>query len=393
MSIQSIEAKGIDMDDLDRDYPQALLATHAPPCLSLYQPTHPAHPDKQQDVIRFRNLVRTLETSLQQGHAGREVAGLLAPLRELGDNDGFWNRVLHGLAVLRNPDGFHVYRLQRPVPEIAVVADSFHTKPLLRIQQSADRYQVLGLSRSRARLFEGNRDALSEVDLGVAVPATPSDATTDGARDTERATRVYGASTAEGTTRHGTAEHRVADNETERFFRAVDRAVAEQHSQPSGLPLLLAALPENHNPFRKVSTNPLLLDAALDVNADDLTLDELRQRAWQAIEPAYLRRLAGLLDTIHAAVARHAGSLDLADIARAAQQGRVATMLIDADRHVAGRLDPRSGAISLAPEPGPAMADLLDDVGEQVLRTGGEVVVVPTARMPSDSGAAAAYRY
>ena len=100
-----------------------------------------------------------------------------------------------------------------------------------------------------------------------------------------------------------------------------------------------------------------------------------------------------MLDTIHAAAARNAGSLDLADIARAAQQGRVATLLIDADRHVAGQLDPATGAISLAPAPNPAIADLLDDVGEVVLRAGGEVVVVPSARMPSDSGVAAAYRY
>src|SRR5690606_27932622 len=51
------------------------------------------------------------------------------------------------------------------VPERAVVADTSHLKPLLRIQQSADRYQVLGLSRDAVKLFEGNRDVLDEVEL------------------------------------------------------------------------------------------------------------------------------------------------------------------------------------------------------------------------------------
>jgi hypothetical protein len=37
--------------------------------------------------------------------------------------------------------------------------------------------------------------------------------------------------------------------------------------------------------------------------------------------------------------------------------------------------------------------DLLDDLGERVLATGGEVVVVPTERMPTESGLAAIYRY
>ena len=48
---------------------------------------------------------------------------------------------------------------------VAIVADSFHTKPLMRIVQSADRYQILALSRDSARLFEGNRDRVDEIDL------------------------------------------------------------------------------------------------------------------------------------------------------------------------------------------------------------------------------------
>jgi hypothetical protein len=142
-----------------------------------------------------------------------------------------------------------------------------------------------------------------------------------------------------------------------------------------------------------VSANPLRLDVSLDVHPDDLSLDALRQRAWQAIEPAYLARLAGLLDEIHAAVARHEGSLDLADIARAAQEGRVATLLVDADRHIAGRLDFASGAVSVAANADASSGDLLDDVAEEALRRGAEVVVVPPGRMPFDSGAAARYRY
>jgi hypothetical protein len=381
------------MDKLDHDYPQRLLAPHAPPCLSLYQPTHATHPDKAQDVIRFRNLLKSLDASVQRrGLSGRDVAALLAPLDALAGDRGFWNHALQGLAVLRNPDATYVYRLQRSVPELAIVTDSFHTKPLLRIQQSADRFQILALSRARARLFEGNRDAIAEIDVSGVMP-TPSEAGAEGS-EFERATRIYGATTAEGITRHGTGgERHFRENETERFFRAVDRAVSEHYSQPSGLPLLLATLPENRHAFRAVTTNPRLLDATLDVNAEDLSETELRDRAWQAILPSYVARLAALLDGIHAATARHAGSLDLADVARAAYQGRVATVLIDADRRIAGTIDAATGALAIDALAHPAGADVLDDVGEQVLRTGGEVIVVPSERMPSDSGVAAAFRY
>ena len=79
-------------------------------------------------------------------------------------------------------------------------------------------------------------------------------------------------------------------------------------------------------------------------------------------------------------------------MAQAALDGRVATVLIEADRQLPGRVDAQTGAITrtAAAELGD---DLLDDVGELVLRTGGDAVVVPAERMPTGTGLAAIYRY
>ncbi len=41
----------------------------------------------------------------------------------------------------------------------------------------------------------------------------------------------------------------------------------------------------------------------------------------------------------------------------------------------------------------PEVDDLLDDLGEIVLRMKGEVIVLPAERMPSESGVAAIYRF
>ena len=76
------------------------------------------------------------------------------------------NHTLDGLAVFASPDSFRAYRLQRTVPELTVVADSLHVKPILRFVQSADRYQVLCLSRQEAKLYEGNRDNLDPIEPG-----------------------------------------------------------------------------------------------------------------------------------------------------------------------------------------------------------------------------------
>lgn len=159
------------------------------------------------------------------------------------------------------------------------------------------------------------------------------------------------------------------------------------------MPVLLAALPEHHHLFRTVSRNPFLMADAIDAYPGALSMDELRERAWQIILPHYLARLSGIVERFGAARANGLGSADLAEIARAGAAGRLSTLLIEADRETPGHFDPVSGAIEFAPLNNPRVDDLLDDLGEHALKTGGEVVIVPPERMPTNTGIAAIYRF
>ncbi|WP_018948852.1 hypothetical protein [Thioalkalivibrio sp. ALMg11] len=384
------------MNRVDQDAAAGLWEECDPPCLSLYQPTHRDHPDNEQDPIRFKNLVKALEDSLRQKFASDEIQPLLEPLLALADDREFWNCTFDGLAVLRDRNRFRVYKLQRPVPELAIVADSFHTKPLLRILQSADRYQVLALNRNEMKVFEGNRDALDEITPADGVPQTLTEALGDELTDSRQTVSAYGGSGGgQAPMHHGHGGRKAElDDDAERFFRVVDRAVLEHHSKPSGLPLLLAALPEHHHMFHALSHNPFLISESLDVHPDALaSSDDFRERVWQTIEPRYLERLAGLVDAFGSNKAKGHGSDDLAEVARAAVGGRVATLLIEARREIPGRVDAATGELEFDDLSHPETDDVLDDLGALVLKMGGEVVVVPKERMPTDTGIAATYRY
>lgn len=381
------------MASLFDDFPGLLLQDREGPCLSLYMPTHRQHPDNLQDPIRFRNSVKALEKSLKENRSDQEIDELLVPFHALAADTAFWNRTLDGLAVLAARGLFRTYRLQRAVPERTVIADSFHIKPLLRIIQSADRYRVLGLSRGKASLFEGNRDVLDEVDLPTGMPHTPDDAP-EGEDRRERATRHYGKAVSGKMTQHGTdLKQDAIDNEAETFFRAIDRAILEGAGQSEPVPLLLAALPENHHRFRRISRNPSLAAAALYANPESISSDEMRQRAWDLVKPYYLERLHGLTDAYNAARAHQAASGDLSDIGAALAAGRVQTLLVDADRVVRGRFEPDTGTVTFDEANESQVDDLLDDLAEATLRAGGEVVVVPSSAMPTETGAAAVYRF
>jgi hypothetical protein len=315
---------------------------------------------------------------------------LLRPLQELADDREFWNRTLDGLAVLSSADVHRVYRLQRPVPERALVADSFHIKPLIRILQSADRYQLLALTLDSVRLFEGNRDVLDEVPLAAGVPHTIEDAL--GSELTEP-TLTGSPRTASGNVMfhgHGSKKDERAID-TERFFREVDRAIWMNHSRPSGLPLFLVALPEHHAAFRRISRNPLLVEDAIGADPQSLDIDALRTLGWEAERPRYLELTAELVDRFQAARAKGLASDQQSEVADAAASARVGTLIVDADQHIDARFDAASGHIDESATEGGD--DLLDDLSELVLKRGGRVVVVPPERMPTQTGLAAIYRY
>ncbi len=371
-------------------------AVRQPACLSLYQPTHRHRPENQQDPIRFRNLVKELEVSLRQTYTETETRLLLKPFEALAHDHAFWEHALDGLAVMGGPSAlFRVFRLQRPVAELAVVADSFHTKPLRRFLQSTGRYQLLGLSLDKIQFFEGNRDTLDEIDPAPGVPRTMTEALGGELTDSHQTVASYGG-VGQGASpmRHGDGGRRdEVQIDAERFFRAVDRAVLEHYSQPTGLPLILAALPEHHHLFHQVSHNPFLMAEGLTINPDALPIDELRQRAWQLVEPQYQARLDSLANDFAEAKSEGLGSDDLAQVAESAAAGRVATLLIESDRLIGGQIEASTGGVEGADLSKPEVDDVLDDLGELVGKMGGQVLVVPPERMPARTGLAAIYRY
>ncbi len=371
---------------------QELLARQEAPCVSLYQPTHAQYPDSQQDPIRYKNLLRNVENSLKQQFGSRDVRGMLGRFEALVEDKEFWKHRTPGLAILANAASFHIFDLPRTPPELAVVANSYHVKPLIRVLQSADRFQVLGISMHSAKLYEGNRDALFPVPLGP-VPATITDALGEELTEPHRASRPTGQGT--GSTVHygqGSKKEEV-DVDRERFFRAVDRGVLEHHSKKSRLPLILATLAEHHHTFRSVTKNPYLIAKGITANPEALTVEKLRAEAWSCFEPFYLHRLDELIDQFNSNAAHQMGSDNVEHVAKSAVAGRVGTLLVEADRQIGGRVDSGTGAVEFSKLNDPGTDDVLDDLAELVLSKHGDVVVVPKERMPTPTGLAATFRF
>ena len=384
------------MEVLAKKLIQELLSVNRTPCLSLYMTTHRSHPENLQDPIRFQNLVKQLEESLLEQYSTIEVKKFLEPYVTLNNNNEFWGHTLDGLAVLGSTEFFKVIRIPVAVPELAVVADSFHTKPLRQYLQSADRYHVLGLSLHEIRLFEGNRHSLVEVDLPTDFPRTITDALGDELTGKHTTVASYGGTSGESSDMHhghGSKKDEV-DKDAERFFNIIAKTIHENYSKPTGWPLILAALPEHHSLFQKLSKNPLLLQKGINVNPASISTAKLIKLAWEVLEPVYLQKLKDLVEKFEQAKANNSGSDNVKEIVEAAEAGRVDTVLIEKDRVIAERIrNKNTGTFKQADLTQPKLDDLLDDIGELVTKMGGKVMFIPSEKMPAKTGIAALYRY
>lgn len=383
---------------LKRETLKRLLAVKKKPCLSLYQPTHRSFPEREQDPIRFKQLVRQLEDSLKK-QGVTDYQSLTAPFHKLIDDVDFWNSNRDGLAVFAAPGYFEWFRLQRKVPELAVANDRMHVKPLLRIAQSADRYQILAITLDSVKLYEGNRDGIDEIRLADGVPATLQEAL--GRELTEKGQSGFPQGFSRASERGdsmqmeagGAGRQDEIDRDRERFFREVDKAILERHSKPSGLPLILAALPEHQAVFRKLSHNTFLLPEGIEKDHALLGRDELRQLSWDVMQPKYLKRLTGLLDQFGESRGQGLATDEIEEIGHSIVEGRVATLLVEAERQIPGQADPTEGKALPATAQSATTPDLLDELTVWTFEHGGDVVVVPKDRMPTKSGVAALYRY
>jgi hypothetical protein len=373
-----------------------LLEFSGRPCVSLYMPTHRMTPHARENPIRFKNLMRRVREAMTQQALNKAALALAEQIESAAAEHDFWRQQKDALAIFCAPSFHRVVQLQRPVREHVVVSDSFLVKPLIRQFQMADRFQVLCVTQRNVELYEGNQYALDQVALRN-VPRSVAEAVAAEFAG-QRLARPMPSGADEAIQRDDThpgsnARHDLEDDmQLERFFRIVDRAVWENHARDAGLPMILCAVSHYHPIFQRITSNQNLLPNGIGLNPDSLTPERLREEAWKLIEPFYAHRVAELKDRYHAAKARQLGSNEPDEVAQAAVSGRVDTVLIEADRHIDGRIDRITGSVE-RPTSKASEEDLLDDLAETVLRADGAVLIVPPEQMPTDTGVAAIYRY
>ncbi len=277
---------------------------------------------------------------------------------------------MDGLAVFRSPDFTAYYWIPMRLSEVAVVADTFHLKPLIQFLQSTRRFFVLALSQKSVTLYEGTPYSLGRVE----VPDLPAAFTEALGLDRRESFLNLHSSATNGAAplfhgHGGPAEDKKADLVC--FFRVIDsalwRLLRDEH-----VPLVLVGVGYYHPIYRAISRYPSLTAHGVEGDFEQATPEEIHTKVWPIVSGLFRAREHEVLSEYTQLVGVGRATHDFLTVSRAAVHGRVRQLLVAEGVHLWG---------------------MLDDLAECVLTRGGKVLLVPGARMPSSSPVAATLRW
>lgn len=372
-----------------KEFPHPMMEKGKRPVISIYVDTHIKKPDRLENPIRFKNLVKEAQASLKD----KEFKGfkdLFSLFKEMEEDALFWEGATESMAILGDEEECIVYKLPVNVKSLAIVSDSFYIKPLLRSFQSNGHYHVLGLNRDNFVLFEADRYGITEI------PVDARDATMEGVLGTEKTAPHLSVASIGGDQSmyhgHGGAkDERKVDQE--KFFRHVDTFVLEQYSKKQKIPLILVSPDEHQGEFRKLSKNNYLIDEGIKIDGDALDKKNLYEKVQDVIQELFKKELKDRMATFSEAHAKDLGSDDVVQIGRAIAEGKVASLYLEENTVHPGRFDPQLGTVVQGEIADPRVGDVYDDMAEVVLSRGGEVLILEKDEMPTERDLAAVYRY
>ncbi|HEY0510276.1 MAG TPA: hypothetical protein VGH73_00130 [Thermoanaerobaculia bacterium] len=386
------------LSTITREEIRDLLTLPGRPRVSIYMPTFRAGAETQQNPIRLKNLLRSVQERLEA--TGMESAGateMMAPVRELVEDQAFWQEASDGLALFRTPEAFRAYRLPAAFDELAVVGDRFHLKPLFSLLAEDAPFYVLVLSLKNIRLIAATRHRAEEVALPPDIPRGFNEAMGNltrqysqfqqpsvGAKAIARSPIFHG---------HGTGEDNLKA-EIVQFFNLADKALVKHMDREA--PVVLAGVEYLLPRYKETTELPHVLDEGLTGSAEGLSPEELRDKAWEIVEPVLTagRRKAAELYGDLLGTGRASSRYD--EILPAAHDGRIDTLFVARGVRLWGRYDERLREVRLEEnqdEQAGGGEDLLSLAAEQTFLNGGRVFAVPQQEVPDGQAMAAVFRY
>jgi protein required for attachment to host cells len=364
------------------------------PRISIYFPTHRTFPEAEQDPIRLSNAVKEAEKQLAEAGV-RQIDKLLAKARKRTDEHNFWRYQDHGLAVLIEDGETRWLKVPKEVPELTVVAERYHVRPLIDIFSDSGRYHVLAATRDSVRFFDGAERDFEEKD----VDELPSSlAEIKGRTDFEDQAGYHASSrgSTDAPQYHALGESAEDYEEVElgQFAHSIAKAV-DQHLKGDAAPLILVAQPRLLGRLKQVLDYGNVAEKDLQRDPTSMTDDALHAATWKIAGPLLREPRDALRERCAAWLggADIPGSKDVPKLMRSAEEGRIETLLLQPGANVWGRYDESKRELTRSEENAADNEDLLNLLALKTLQQGGDVISLSNELSEKAGPVVGLYRY
>ena len=370
------------------------------PCVSLYLPMEKIGGDTRQNPIRFKNLIREAESRLDElGLRHAEVVNLLQPVMELDKTD-FWENQVQGLVIFISPNLFRYYCLPISFPQLVVVGNNFHIKPLINLINNDGKFYILALSQKNVKFYSGTRYKLNEVEVEN-MPHNLAEILLEDEFQKGVQHRIGIARGATSAAQHPGSVHGQGSPDREKheedilqFCYAVDGALREK-LRGEKAPLILAGVEYLLPIYHQANTYPYLQETGISGNAETLKTEELNHAAWEIIAPLFQQEYQNLMAVYLQLAGEESSKIanDIKAIIPDAYYQRIDTLFVPIKQHIWGKFDLENSTVELHPEAEPDDEDMLDFAVIHTILNGGKVYTLEPEAMPSGVKVAAICRY
>ena len=359
---------------------EVLATTREPGCVSIYVPTGSLPAEADVWKIELKNMLRDAAEQLAAaGTDEKVIASIKDAVTSKVDDPTFWRYQSNSLAIFVSGSSFYAYRVPNRLESALEVSDRFYIKPLIRAVTFPQSAFILALAQNSVRLIE---ISAAQPPNRLAVPGMPTDVASAVGLESIKGRSPDGRI-------QGTEGQKVRMRE---YSQAIETAI-HPILATSSRPLIIAGAEPLTSIFRSICTYPRLVEPVIAGNPEERTDEQLAAAARPLLDELYASVLADIKDRFGTSAAHGRAVIDLTDIARAATNKAIETLLVDIDQRIPGYIDDETGAVTLSEDDDASNYGVVDEILRRALLSDARVFAVRAEDVPGGGAVAATVRF
>lgn len=373
------------MDKMTHEDLLRLTSVQDGPCISIYMPALPS----KTLQIEYDALVRRAHHLLSHDKREELREELMAHLYNFNPRD-YISSQEKGLALFVNKHWHSYFPVTHDLPSKVVVADSFHLKPLLEDLQKEHVFNILVLTANECVFLNCDGDKAAESHTFFLHQGQHSNSIHWRHQDESEDVQIpHLKSHLRG---RGLQDSQFKKkNSVKLFLRWIEEKIKKDAGYKT-LPLYVFTSDTLYLAYKEISSHPSPTLSPIDTSKGlprteallhqanaQIQKNSMKQKSVSAAEMAELSNQKKVVD-------------DILRISKAALSGKIKTLFLRDNIEIWGQLHRKSGQLTKHEKQMDSKDDdILDDIACEVIRHGGEVMVLTTKDMPTGSPVAAIF--